>query len=98
MFNKLKQFKDLRDKAKTIQTMLGSESVSVDAAHGAIKLSMDGNMNVTSCEVDASLLAPENKKKVEDGFKDAFQDAIKKIQRIMATKMKDMGGLDQFKM
>ena len=38
-----------------------------------------------------------DKSKLEDAIKEAFNDASKKIQRKMAMKMKDMGGLDALK-
>lgn len=93
MFNKLKQFKDLRDQAKTLQDTLGKESVTVDAVGGKIKLTMNGNLALTNVTIDPELLTPDKKNKLEEGLKDAHADAMKKMQRIMATKMKEMGGL-----
>ena len=98
MFSKLKQFKDLRAQAKTLQSALSTESAAGSAAGGKIKLSMDGNLRITNFEIDAELLRPEHKKKVEDGVKELFEEVNKKIQRVMATKVKEMGGLDKFKM
>lgn len=97
MFNKLKQFKDMRAQAKTLQGALEGEQTTITTAHGAISLTMDGNMRVKAFSIAPDLLKPENKKKIEDGVKEAFEDANKKIQRIMAGKVKEMGGLDQFK-
>ena len=93
MFNKLKQFKDLRDQAKTMQDALSDESVTVKAAGGAIVLTMDGNLSITGLAIDDDLLDPNKKNKLQDGIKDAHKDALKKVQRIMAMKMKEMGGL-----
>ena len=93
MLSKLKQFKDLRSQAKTLQDTLSHESVSVSEVGGKIKLSMDGNMKITTLDIDAIWLAPGNKAVIEKGVCAAFEDATKKIQRVMATKMKEMGGL-----
>ncbi|HBF67495.1 MAG TPA: hypothetical protein DDW36_03670 [Candidatus Magasanikbacteria bacterium] len=98
MFTKLKQFKEMRSQAKTLQDALGQETTTVTAAHGEITLTMDGNMKVKTLTIAPDLLKPENKKKIEDGLINAYDDASKKIQRVMATKVKEMGGLDQFKM
>jgi Uncharacterised BCR, YbaB family COG0718. len=38
--------------------------------------------------------AMEDRAKLQDLIKEATNDAISKIQRIMATKLKDIGGLD----
>lgn len=92
MFNKLKQFKDIRSKAKTIQSSLAQEKVEGSAAWGKVKIEMDGNMSVTDVTVDEEILS--DKSKLEAGIKDALNDAVKRAQRKMAEQMKQMGGLD----
>lgn len=94
MLGKLKQFKDLRSQAKALQDMLGEESVTVKTAGDNIVLTMDGNLKLTGLAIDDSLLAPDKKDKLQDGIKQAHEDAMKKIQRVMAMKMKEMGGLN----
>jgi DNA-binding protein YbaB len=86
MFNKLKQIKDLRSQAKTMQNMLAQETVTVEK--DGVKLTMNGNMEVTSLEF------PEGKPSSELSAPaaSAFNAAIKKVQRIMAEKMRSMGG------
>ncbi len=95
MFNKLKQFKDLRDKAKELQDTLGKESLTATAAGGSISLTMNGNLELTSVSIDPSLLSADKKTKLEEGLKEAHKDALKKMQRTMAMKMKEMGGLPE---
>lgn len=97
MFNKLKQFKQMRDQAKNLQQTLSTEHVEATAAWNKINVAMDGNLSVTSVTIDPELLTADNKQKVEDGMKEAFNDAVKKVQRIMASKLKEQGGLDMFK-
>jgi DNA-binding YbaB/EbfC family protein len=94
MFNKLKQFKDLRDKAKQLQTALSSESVEGSGGWGKVKVTMDGNQAVTGIAIDDALLTPSEKGKLETGLKEAFADALKKAQRKAMEKMKDIGGID----
>lgn len=91
MFNKLKQFKDLRDQAKTMQDMLGQESVTVNES--GVSLTMNGNLEVTNLDIEDKLLAPNMKDKLVTAFKKAHGEALKKMQRTMAMKMKEMGGL-----
>ena len=92
MFNKLKQFKDIRDQAKTLQSALAEETVTVKAAGDAVVLTMDGNMAITGLAIADELLSPSKKDKLQDAIKSAHKDAMKKMQRIMAMKMKEMGG------
>jgi len=95
MFNKLKQFKDLRSQAKDLQSKLAEESISVQEAGGKVKLTMDGNLKVTDIKIDPELLSPDKKNKLEDAIKEAHASAMKKMQRIMAMKMKEMGGMPE---
>lgn len=97
MFNKLKQFKQMRDQAKNLQQTLSTEHVETTAAWNKIRVAMDGNLSVESVTIDPELMTADNKQKVEDGVKEAFNDAVKKVQRIMASKLKEQGGLDMFK-
>lgn len=92
MFNKLKQFKDLRNKAKTIQNTLSKESVEGSAAWGKVKIVMNGNQKVTSVMIDPSLM--NDRQNLEKLIAEATNDAIQKVQKVMSTKLKDIGGLD----
>ncbi len=93
MFQKLKQFKDMRDQAKHLQDMLGKESVTGEALGGKIVVTMDGNLTLTGVAIDEELLAPDKKEKLQSALKDAHSEALKKMQRVMAMKMKEMGGM-----
>ena len=92
MFNKLKQFKDIRSRAKTLQDELSKFTSEGSAAWGKIKIVMDGTQKIQSVSIDPSLLA--DAKAVESGVKEAANDAAAKIQRVIATKMRDLGGDD----
>jgi len=92
MFSKLKQFKDLRSKAKHIQSELAQEKAEGSAGWGKVKVSLDGNQHCQSVTIDPSALA--DKTKLEDMLREAFNDGMSKIQKVMAAKLKDAGGLD----
>jgi DNA-binding protein YbaB len=94
IFSKLKQYKELRDQAKEMQTTLAKESVYADTAGGKIQVMMDGNQAVNGVSVDPEYLAPNRKTELEKALKDAFNSAIKKSQMAMAKKAKEMGKLD----
>lgn len=95
MFEKLKYMKDLRDKAKTMQGILAEETAEGSAAWGKVKIVMNGNQEVLSVSIDPELMNLENKDKLESALKEATNEAIKKVQRIMAEKMRSMGGFPQ---
>jgi DNA-binding YbaB/EbfC family protein len=92
VFSKLKQFKDLRDQGKKLQDALSGESATVTS--GGVAITMDGNFQLTGVAIDEELLNPAKKEKLQNAIKDAHGDAIKKMQRIMASKMQEMGGME----
>lgn len=87
MFNKLKMIKDLRSQAKTMQSALSTESITVEKS--GIKLVMNGNMEVTSLAIAKDI----NLNNLEGSMKDCINEAVKKTQKVMAQKMQEMGGL-----
>lgn len=93
MFNKLKQFRDMRTQAKDLQSKLSQESATGTAAFNKVSITMDGNLTITNLTIDNELMVVEKKQKLIDALRDAHGDVMKKVQRIMATKMKEMGGL-----
>ncbi len=88
VFSKLKQFKDLRSKAKSLQHLLAQETVHADAKGGKVQVVMDGNQKIIALDIDSSLLAPEKKGDVEEGVQEAVGSALTKAQRVMAEKIK----------
>lgn len=87
MLTKLKQFKDLRSQAKTMQSVLSQETAHGNGAGGKVNVVMDGTQKILSLDIDPTLLNVENKKKVEQGVIDALSSATKELQKIMAKKM-----------
>lgn len=95
MFSKLKQFKNLRDKAKVMQDTLARETVEGAGGWGKVKIAINGNQQVLSVTIDPS--AMEDKTKLEGWIREAMNDAIQKMQKVMQTKLRDVGGLDIMK-
>lgn len=86
MFNKLKQFKDLRTQAKTMQDALATEKVSEEK--GGVRITMNGNMEVLEVNIESGM----TRESIEMNVKGAVNETIKKAQRLMAKKLQDMGG------
>lgn len=94
MFSKLKQYKDLRSQAKTMQSALAQETVHADGAGGKIQIIMDGNQQITGLDIDADMLQPAKKEELQRALKDTFNGIVKKAQMAMAKKAKEMGTLN----
>jgi len=87
MFSKLKQFRDLRSQAKTMQDALAQETITEE--RNGVKIVLNGNLELISLTLNENL----NKNSQEETLKICFNDAIKRAQRLMAKKLQDMGGI-----
>jgi DNA-binding protein YbaB len=87
MFSKLKQFRDLRSQAKTMQDALAQETITEE--RNGVKIVLNGNMEAVSVSLNEGL----NKPAQEEAVKNCFNEAVKKAQRLMAKKLQDMGGI-----
>ncbi|MBT3690563.1 YbaB/EbfC family nucleoid-associated protein [bacterium] len=92
LFNKLNQIKDLKSQAKDLQGQLAEESITVEK-HGTTII-MDGNQKMTKLDINPEYLNTEKKEKLEELLKNLHSDAIKKVQRVMAEKMRAQGGFN----
>jgi DNA-binding protein YbaB len=90
MFNKLKQIKDLRDKAKKIQSTLAEEMI--EHSSKGITVTMDGNQKVHTIHVSDELL--QDKTRLEAAMVDAINETVKKVQKAMAAKLQQSGDFD----
>ncbi|MEK7084137.1 MAG: YbaB/EbfC family nucleoid-associated protein [Patescibacteria group bacterium] len=93
MLTKLKQFRDMRTQAKQLQNTLSGESVTAKGGGDKVVMTLNGNLEMTGLAIDDELLSLDKKEKLQNAIKDAHGDAMKKMQRIMAMKMKEMGGM-----
>lgn len=92
MFSKLKQFKDLKDRAKAMQDMLAEEKVDGTSGWNKVKVTINGNQHVEDVSIDASLM--DDRSKLEGLLKEAFNDAVEKMQKTLASKLREGGGMD----
>lgn len=90
MFNKIKQIQELRKQAGDIKKALAEETISASDRNNLITIVMDGNQEVKSVNLSEEAMA--DKTKLEQATTEAINDAIKKIQRVMAQKMSQFGG------
>jgi DNA-binding YbaB/EbfC family protein len=95
MFSKLKQLKDLKDKAKALQEILGDEKAEGTSSWGKVKVTVNGNQQVVTVAIEQDALA--DKTKLEEMIKEAVNDAMTKIQRILSSKLREGGGMDIMK-
>jgi len=93
MFNKLKQIKDIRKQAKSMQSVMAEIVIVGQGKGGKVMITLDGNQAVQGVKIEEGMSTSD----IADGVKAAFNDATKKLQKEMAMMLKDMGGLDALK-
>ncbi len=91
MLDKIKQLKDLRAQAKELKQTLAQETVRAEAAGGKVTIVMNGNQEVTACEISPDLLISEKKAELEQAVAEAVNSGIKDVQRLVAQKMQSGG-------
>ncbi|MFA6594559.1 MAG: YbaB/EbfC family nucleoid-associated protein [Candidatus Buchananbacteria bacterium] len=92
MFSKIKAIQDLKTQANTIKKALAEETIEGQGGWGKVKITMDGNQEVKAVVIDSEIVG--DKAKLESAVKEAVNDTVKKVQRVMASKMSQMGGLN----
>lgn len=86
MFSKLGDIKEMKSQAQAMQAMLAREQIT--AENSGISITMNGNQEIL--DITISDEAFNNKEKFTDDLKNTFADAIKKVQRLMASKLGGM--------
>ena len=93
VFNKLKEFKDMRSSAKKAQEILSAETVTGQGAWGKVMIEMTGTFDIKKVTIDDSLVG--KKADLETGVKDAMTDAVKKVQFVLFKKRKELEELQK---
>ena len=88
MFHKLKQFKELRSAAKTLQRELSGEQITIE--RNGITLALDGNLDVQRLTLPPDVARDE----LERRLLEVMNQAIDKAQRVAAEKIRARGGLE----
>lgn len=88
MFEKLKQLKKLKD----IQKSLGKEKMDVEK--DGIKVTINGNIEIESITLNPGLDVARQ----EHVLRDCINDAVKKIQFVVAQKMSELGAFGNFEL
>ncbi len=88
MFQKLKQLKKLKD----IQKSLGKEKMAVEK--DGVKVTINGNIEIEAISLNPAL----DVSKQERVLRDCINDAVKKIQYVVAQKMSELGSFGNFEL
>jgi len=93
MFEKLKQMKELRDRAKMIQQRLREIEIRADSANGRVRVTMNGNQEIQRLQIDPDYLRQADRARIEQELAQTINEAMKKSQQAMASSFRELGGL-----
>jgi DNA-binding YbaB/EbfC family protein len=88
----MKKAAELQSKMQAMQAELEAVEVEGVSGGGVVKVMLSGKGDLKGVKIDDSLLKPEEKEIVEDLLVTAHADARKKLEAVMADKMKALTG------
>ena len=88
LMDKLKDINEMRKQAKQMEAVLATETVTGSSSGGKIKITIDGNQNIKSVEVDAVVAG--DKSEVARHIRSALEDLFKEHKKMLQKKFGSM--------
>jgi nucleoid-associated protein EbfC len=89
----MKQAQAFQEKLREMQEEAASKTVEAQAGGGMVKVVADGSMRVRKIEIDAAILAANDKPMLEDLIVVAVNDSLVRAQKLVAEEMGKLGPL-----
>ena len=94
MSGMMKKVQKLQTEMQKMQEELKKRTIEVSAGGGAVKVVMNGEKQVQGLAIDPAAVDPEDVEMLQDLISAAFNEALKKVDDMMASEMgKLTGGL-----
>ena len=94
MSGMMKKVQKLQTEMQKMQEKLKKRTIEVSAGGGAVKVVMNGEKQVQGLTIDPAAVDPEDVEMLQDLISAAFNEALKKVDDMMASEMgKLTGGL-----
>jgi DNA-binding YbaB/EbfC family protein len=88
----MKQAQAMQQKLQEAQARLASTTVEGTAGGGMIRLTLAGTGELTTVEIDETLIQPGEGEVIADLFKAAHADARRKLEQVQAELMQQAAG------
>lgn len=88
----MKKAAELQSKMQSMQAELETISVEGASGGGVVQVTLSGKGDLKGVKIDQSLMRPDETEIVEDLLVAAHADARKKLESVMAEKMKALTG------
>ncbi len=88
----LKQAQEMKGAMQEVQKELKSSEIEVAKLNNLIKIVITGEMEVKSIQVAPELLSNDNKSKLEQGLREAMNEAVKRAKDLATSKLSKVSG------
>ena len=84
-----------KERIEELRESLGHETIEAAAGGGMVSLTMNGRFELLSLKIDPEVINPEDPEMLETLILAAANEAVRKAQDLMRTRMTEItGGLD----
>jgi DNA-binding YbaB/EbfC family protein len=92
--NLLKQAQEMQSRMAKVQEELAQKTVDGSAGGGMVRVTINGQLALTSIKIDTTVINSEEKEMLEDLIMAAVNDGMRKARDMVSTEMsKITGGL-----
>ncbi len=89
----MQQAQALQARMKEMQESAASKTVEAQSGGGMVRVVVDGTMRVRKIEIDAAIVAANDKSMLEDLILVAVNDGMARAQKMLADEMSKLGPL-----
>ncbi len=83
----LEQAQALQEKLKQTQEAAAAKTIDAEAGGGMVRVTVDGSMQLRKLEIDAALLAGNDKEMIQDLVLAAVNDGMHRAQEMVAQEV-----------
>jgi nucleoid-associated protein EbfC len=94
----MRQAQALQEKLKLVQDEAARKTIDAQAGGGMVHVVVDGSMRVRKVEIDAALIASNDKAMMEDLIVVAVNDGLRRAQEMVSEEMGKLGPLAGLKL
>ncbi len=87
-----KNLGQMKARAEELQAKMARLHITGEAGAGLVRVTVTGEGNVSSVQIDPALLSPKDKEMLEELMVSAVNEAVKKSREAMAHEMKGLAG------
>jgi nucleoid-associated protein EbfC len=88
----LKQAQEMQGRIAKIQEELGQKTVEGSSGGGMVRVTVNGQFNLTAVKIEPSVINSEEKEMLEDLIMAAVNDGMRKARDMVSTEMSKITG------